>query len=189
MTARSPRRAKQRCLALADAQHQGCGQERRELGQGHRGERTAFRGDRLGAETGRLRAERGCRIGEIADHRCGQFGRDGNRQGARQFVARGEPERHGATARQNHARRRPGNLAQPPQIFFGHQLGGNRKDADLVVADQHRLAATQRGDRLAEGAAVQASWTRALSSPLPPCIICAPRLAPATLFDLTYAAE
>ena len=37
----------------------------------------------------------------------GQIGRDGDRQGARQFVARREAERDGAAARQHDARRRP----------------------------------------------------------------------------------
>jgi hypothetical protein len=39
------------------------------------------------------------------------------------------------------------------QLLFGHELGGNRESADLVVADQYRLAAAQRRDCVIKGAA------------------------------------
>ena len=140
----------QRRFALAGAQHEGCGQQRGQLCQSNRSESAAPGWERLGAETGRLRAERCSRVGEVADHRCGQFVRDRDRQGARQFFARRKTERDGPPARQNHPRRRLRNLSQPLQVFFGRQLGGDRKNANLVVADQHRFAAAQRGNGFAK---------------------------------------
>jgi hypothetical protein len=136
-----------------------------------------------------LRAERCPGIGEVADNRCGQFVRDADRQGAGQFVARSKTEGHGAPARQNHTGRRLRDLAQPLQVFLGGQLGGDRKNVDLVVADQHRLSAAQRSDRLAEGWLCRRFGLEHSLSPCRPASYGATRLAPATLFDLTYAAE
>jgi hypothetical protein len=61
-----------------------------------------------------------------------------------------------------------GELAQSLQILLGHELGCNRKNADLVIADQHGLPAAQSGDGFAQGSAVAMSrreWFR-LDHPL-----------------------
>ena len=56
-------------------------------------------------------------------------------------------ERDGAAPRESDARRPLRYFVQPEQILVGHQLGGDGEDTALVVADQHRVAAAQRGDR------------------------------------------
>jgi hypothetical protein len=77
-----------------------------------------------------------CRgIGEIADDSGRQLERDRDRQRTGQLLARHEAEGHSAAARQNHARRPLGDLAETTQVLFGYELGGSRESADLVVAD------------------------------------------------------
>ena len=181
-----------RRLALADAQHEGCGQQRRELRQSNRGEGTALGGDRLGAETGRLRAERCCR-----DRRgCGsplRAIRRRRRSSRRRTIRR---------AAQDRAPRRAG-ASEPPAPAPGRSRAAACRFSSVTSS-----AATARtlisSSRISTGSprrsAVIASpkgvrlcrrrWTRALCFSLPPLASYgAPRLAPATLFDLTYAAE
>src|SRR6266481_5263137 len=58
-----------------------------------------------------------------------------------------------ATARRRDPRRRLRDFAQPVQIVFGYELGGDREHTDLIIAYQHRLAAAECSDGLAEAAA------------------------------------
>ena len=61
--------SRQRRLGRRQRQHQRRRQQRRQLGQRHCGQFGAGRGDRFGTEARRLDTERGCWIGEVADHR------------------------------------------------------------------------------------------------------------------------
>ena len=74
---------KERGFGRADAQYEGRRQQRCKLRQGDRGQRPALGRERRRTEPGRLGTERGCRIGQIADHRGRHLRRNRDRQGAR----------------------------------------------------------------------------------------------------------
>ena len=137
----------------SEADHQRRRQERCQLRQSNGSARTALGDERRWTEPRRLGPERGSGIGEIADHRGRNVGRNRDGQGTRQFRPRRQAEGDGAPARQDDPRRRPRDFAQPVQIVFGYELGGDRKHADLIIAYQHRLAAAERSDGFAEAAA------------------------------------
>ena len=140
----------QRGLRGADPHNQCRRQQRGELGQRNRSKTSAFGDDRLGAEPGRLSTQRGCWIRQIANYRRRHFGGYRNRQRTREVAAWRQPERYRAPTRQNHPRRSGRDAAQPPQLPFGYEFGGQRQHIQHFVADQYRLAAPQRGDSRAQ---------------------------------------
>jgi len=73
-----------------------------------------------------------------------------------------------------------------------HELGGDRKNADLIVADQHRLAAAQSGDGIAEVRAAVAGRSKCSGFDQLLLLAAAHHMArrllrQQPLFDVTYA--
>ena len=139
-------------LGRGERQDQRGRQQRGKLGEGNRGEFAARGGDRLGPEARRLGAERGGGIGEVADHRGGQFRRQRDRYRAGQRVASRQSQGDGAAAGQDHVQWPRRDVAQAAQIVLIDEFGGESEHGAMVAGEQHRLAAPQCGNRPIEGA-------------------------------------